>query len=98
MCYGYIETNSLGHRHRLSSGSNDTNVGNEGKEIDQEYNFKRSSREDIDQENDTPQFKMVHFFRGLLSYSRLWGVSRRGSSSDCKTSRATRFSMHFLRT
>ncbi|PON90079.1 Ubiquitin-related domain containing protein [Trema orientale] len=80
----------------LSSGSNDMSVVNKGKEIDQEYNYKLSTKED-DEENGAPPLKMAHFLRGLLSYSSLWGVWRRGSySSDGRTSRPTRFSLHFL--
>ena len=71
-------------------------VGNEGKENDQEYNFKPTAKED-DEENAASQFKMAHFMRGLLSYHKLWGFLSKGSSSDC-TSRPSRFSMHFLRT
>ncbi|PON48090.1 Ubiquitin domain containing protein [Parasponia andersonii] len=82
----------------LLSGSSDMSVGNKGKEIDQEYNHNLSTKED-DEENGAPQLKMAHFLRGLLSYSSLWGVSRRGTySSDCRTSRPTRFSLHFPRT
>ncbi|EXB67276.1 hypothetical protein L484_025757 [Morus notabilis] len=78
----------------LSSGSNaceeseqnGMNVGKESKEIDKE------------EENGAAQFKMAHFLRGLLSYSKLRGFSRGGGSSDCRTSRPTRFALQFLRT
>ncbi|KAL5756502.1 hypothetical protein ACOSP7_020928 [Xanthoceras sorbifolium] len=39
------------------------------------------------------EFKLAHFLRGWLSYSRLWGVSRK--SSEVKNS-PSRFSLHCL--
>ncbi|XP_062089877.1 uncharacterized protein LOC133796401 isoform X2 [Humulus lupulus] len=85
---------------QLSSGSNDMKLSTKGQENDQENNLKRPIKEEEDEENAAPQFKMAHFLRGLLSYSRLWGFSRkRSSSADCsRTNRPTRFSLHFLKT
>ncbi|XP_030488497.2 uncharacterized protein LOC115705326 [Cannabis sativa] len=92
---------------QLSSGSNDMKLCIKGQENDQDNNLMHPIKEEEeDQENAAPQFKMAHFLRGLLSYSKLWGFSRTRSSSsssssaDCssRTNRPTRFSLHFLKT
>ncbi|KAJ0007154.1 hypothetical protein Pint_30146 [Pistacia integerrima] len=45
------------------------------------------------EEMPAPEFKLAHFLRGWLSYTRLWGVSRRTSEGK---SRPSRFARHRL--
>ncbi|KAL5575719.1 hypothetical protein UlMin_017418 [Ulmus minor] len=98
----YTKESTLGHK--LSSSSNtceekeQTNMNENQENIDLlEDNFTfRPNEEQV--ENRAPMFKMAQFLKGWFSYSRLVGVSRRGT--ECRgritTSRPTRFGLHLF--
>ncbi|GMN49995.1 hypothetical protein TIFTF001_019176 [Ficus carica] len=67
----------IGDEHRLSSGSN---ACEDGEEKSMNVVDKESKEFDQEEENVAPRFKMAHFLSGLLSYSMLRGFSRGGSS------------------
>ncbi|XWS16480.1 hypothetical protein CRYUN_Cryun34aG0091700 [Craigia yunnanensis] len=66
------------------------------------YNDKHENQEDNsishhyeeEEEIHLPEFKLVHFMRGWLSYTRLWGFSRKGSE---RRSHSPRFTLQRLR-
>ncbi|XP_038718518.1 uncharacterized protein LOC120011468 [Tripterygium wilfordii] len=68
------------------TNSDDTN------EDDNQEQFKHSSYED-QEEIPLPEFKLANFLRGWLSYSRLWGTSKKVSEGRNPPSR---FARHFL--
>ncbi|XP_065868626.1 uncharacterized protein [Euphorbia lathyris] len=55
-------------------------------ENNEDQNDNNSSQEEVPSRTE---FKLAHFLRGWLSYSRLWGSSRKGSPSQ--NSRPSRF-------
>ncbi|WCJ40535.1 Ubiquitin-like superfamily protein [Euphorbia peplus] len=55
-------------------------------ENNEDQNDEDSNQEEVP---SRPEFKLAHFLKGWLSYSRLWGGSRKGSPSH--TSRPSRF-------
>ncbi|KAI6689934.1 hypothetical protein NL676_026762 [Syzygium grande] len=74
--------------------SNDCKVAsaeNSADDADDWDYFKYNNCED--HEIPMPEFRLAHFLGGWLSYSRLWGVKKKGSEAP---RRASRFAMHCL--
>ncbi|KAF5739080.1 hypothetical protein HS088_TW12G00278 [Tripterygium wilfordii] len=85
--FGYrLSRESNAYEESGQTNSDDTN------EDDNQEQFKHSSYED-QEEIPLPEFKLANFLRGWLSYSRLWGTSKKVSEGRNPPSR---FARHFL--
>ncbi|KAK3219334.1 hypothetical protein Dsin_013304 [Dipteronia sinensis] len=60
--------------------------------LENQDSYKYNQSQDAE-ETPASEFKLAHFLRGWLSYSRLWGVSRKSSEGK---NRPSRFSLHCL--
>ncbi|KAK2651659.1 hypothetical protein Ddye_011515 [Dipteronia dyeriana] len=86
---------------QYSMSSSGSNAPNEEKKLadfadkdglENQDSYKYNQSQDAE-ETPASEFKLAHFLRGWLSYSRLWGVSRKSSEGK---SRPSRFSLHCL--
>ncbi|GAV75436.1 hypothetical protein CFOL_v3_18915, partial [Cephalotus follicularis] len=66
----------------LSSGSNA-----HGEDQTSDDKFENQEENEDERETPMPEFKLAHFFKGWLSYSRMWGASRNGSEGRIRPSR-----------
>ncbi|XP_059642652.1 uncharacterized protein LOC132284559 [Cornus florida] len=80
----------------MSQGSNVHEEGEQTTVNDNHHNDdqeKISRHHDCEEEQDVimPEFKLAHFLKGWLSYSKLWGSTRKGCEGR---TRPSRFSLH----
>ncbi|KAK9281673.1 hypothetical protein L1049_004577 [Liquidambar formosana] len=79
---------------RLSTESNDHEEEEQISDHDEQEDIFQNYHYEDEEEIPMPEFKLAHFLRGWLSYSKLSGVTRKGSEGR---SRPSRFALHCFR-